>query len=66
MMNLITLVFTFITNVVFNLINMVRVLPLWEKSLVVALFFVPIPFTMEGYFVIKAMVIKFLNKREIA
>lgn len=64
MMNTISLVLTFVTNMVINLITMVKVLPLWEKGLVLTLFFVPVPFTMEGYFVAKALVVKFIDKKK--
>lgn len=64
MMNLVSLVLTFVTTLVINLITMIKVLPWWEKALVMTLFCVPVPFTMEGYLLLKAVVVKYFNKKK--
>lgn len=38
-----------------KVINLFNSVPIWEKAVVIALFVIPIPGTLEGYLAIKSM-----------
>ena len=67
MRNLFTILFNLIMTTGVNFINMIKSVPMWEKLLIVVLFIIPIPGTMEIYLVTKTAIIKFFkSKKQVA
>ena len=64
MINVILVLIGFIMNIVLHLIEMIKLAPLWEKGLIIILFFIPVPFTMEGYLILKGLFIKTKNRKK--
>lgn len=50
-------------NLLMNIVTEIKGACLLEKILIIALFLVPVPFTLEGYFALRVLIKKFANKK---